>query len=283
MTGMEVVAKDLHYPEGPVVLAEGVAFVETGKGQVTLCGDHDVELFAVTGGGPNGLAVGADGCVYVAQNGVPNGITHDVPPGVQRITPDRTVSFVPHGPPSPDSSGPLGPNDLAFGPDARLFVSDPNRGQPGGIGRLLAFDGSGLDVIIAKPDAQINGVGFDREQRLLWSDSAAKRLMVRTHDHDHELFADLPEDHIPDGFALADDGRIALAGYSSHAITIISPEGDILDLMRLDSEALPTNCCFEGSTLWVTDYASADGDVTLGRLWRLETDMRGAPLHRGAL
>jgi hypothetical protein len=35
---------------------------------------------------------------------------------------------------------------------------------------------------------------------------------------------------------------------------VVSPEGEILDVIGLDATALPTNCCFDGDVLWVTDF-----------------------------
>ena len=69
----------------------------------------------VTGGGPNGLALGPDGALYVAQNGGLFGASVSATPGVQIVVDGRVDYF---------ATGMEGPNDLAFGPDGRLWVTD---------------------------------------------------------------------------------------------------------------------------------------------------------------
>jgi hypothetical protein len=75
-----------------------------------------------------------------------------------------------------------------------------------------------------------------------------------------------------------------VATLTSTGITVVSPDGEVLDLIELDSTALPTNCCFDRSALWVTDFGR-DYETVLGRgrLWRVETDAVGAPLATGAI
>ena len=42
---------------------------------------------------------------------------------------------------------------------------------------------------------------------------------------------------------------------------------------------VPTNCCFDGSTIWVTDVRTDwDKSHDTGKLWRLETTLTGLAL-----
>ena len=68
---MIVLAADLGFPEGPVALDDGsVLFVEIAAGRLSRWRpDGKVEIVANTGGGPNGAAIGPDGCCYVCNNG----------------------------------------------------------------------------------------------------------------------------------------------------------------------------------------------------------------------
>ena len=67
----EIITTGLRFPEGPVVMADGsVIVVEIEKKCVTRCwGDGKTEIIAHTGGGPNGLAIGPDGALWVCNNG----------------------------------------------------------------------------------------------------------------------------------------------------------------------------------------------------------------------
>ena len=94
----------------------------------------------------------------------------------------------------------------------------------------------------------------------------------------------LPELHVPDGLAVARDGRLFIASVTSHGVSILGPDGAYLGLIELDDRAIPTNCAFDGSALWVTDFGDGftpgAGD---GRLWRVDTDAVGALLGAGHL
>src|SRR5687767_8357318 len=120
----EVLASGLGFTEGPVFRQSGdIAVVSMGRGQVCFLGEGE-STWADTGGGPNGLAEAADGSLYVAQNGG-RGRAFPRPTatgGVQVVRPDRSVSYV--------TSDPISPNDLCFGPDGLLYVTDPTRRAP---------------------------------------------------------------------------------------------------------------------------------------------------------
>src|SRR5215467_2089412 len=68
---MQQVAEGLHFPEGPVAMADGsVVLVEIRRGTLTRVAPNGRrETIAELGGGPNGAAIGPDGAVYVCNNG----------------------------------------------------------------------------------------------------------------------------------------------------------------------------------------------------------------------
>jgi gluconolactonase len=65
------VATGLKFPEGPVAMDDGsVIVVEIEAGRITrVKPDGKTQTVAKTGGGPNGLAIGPDGALYVCNNG----------------------------------------------------------------------------------------------------------------------------------------------------------------------------------------------------------------------
>ncbi|HEY8002840.1 MAG TPA: SMP-30/gluconolactonase/LRE family protein [Phenylobacterium sp.] len=68
---MSIVAEGLHFPEGPVALRDGsLLFVQIPAKRVSrLTPAGKVETAAELDGGPNGLAVGPDGKVWIANDG----------------------------------------------------------------------------------------------------------------------------------------------------------------------------------------------------------------------
>jgi gluconolactonase len=66
----EEVASGLVFPEGPVLWNGAVHLVEVLGGTLTRWShDRGLERVATPGGGPSGTALGADGALYVSQNG----------------------------------------------------------------------------------------------------------------------------------------------------------------------------------------------------------------------
>jgi len=64
-------ASGLKFPEGPVAMADGsVILVEMAAGRIArVKPDGTTQTIATPGGGPNGLAIGPDGALYVCNNG----------------------------------------------------------------------------------------------------------------------------------------------------------------------------------------------------------------------
>src|SRR4051794_41929761 len=71
MADIRVLATDLEFPEGPVVMPDGsVVLVEIrGKRLTRIYPDGRKEVVAQIPGGPNGAALGPDGKMYVCNNG----------------------------------------------------------------------------------------------------------------------------------------------------------------------------------------------------------------------
>ena len=65
------IATGLKFPEGPVAMADGsLLIVEIAAGKIMrIKPDGKKQTIANTGGGPNGLAIGPDGALYVCNNG----------------------------------------------------------------------------------------------------------------------------------------------------------------------------------------------------------------------
>jgi gluconolactonase len=278
----EIVAEKLAFPEGPVWHDGLLYFVEIASGAVArLRPGHGVERFALPGGGPNGATLGPDHTLYVTQNG---GMTRDNrrTPSVQQLSLDADIHAAHHGLVSELTREVAGlslgaPNDLAFGPDGRLYFTDP-RGYPDPArnkqpGRIFAWDlaRSCGELVIELGAVFPNGVAFDREGALYWSETFSRRVMA-LRDDKLELIVELPERHFPDGFCIDQDGRLYVASTYGHCVSVIE-DGRVIERLMC-GDGMPTNCCFAGTDLYVTESRH-------GTLWRFAIGKAGLPLHTG--
>src|SRR5580700_9566964 len=86
------IATGLRFPEGPVALDNGaVLVVEMSSGTIARVVGGKTDVLATVGGGPNGAAVGADGRLYVANNGGMASIERD---GETRFTGEPAADYV---------------------------------------------------------------------------------------------------------------------------------------------------------------------------------------------
>lgn len=282
-----LLASDLGFPEGPVVMGDdAIVFCDGNVGQLLRWAGGSLSRYADTGGSPWGAVLGTDGAVYVTQGGnVPGSGDTSAICGIQRVTADGAVELL-----ASEIAGHAlaGPNDLAFGPDGRLYFTDSGteqdpRAEVPSPGRLFVLDAAGGgEMLLELPEVYPNGIAFDAQQRLYWTESAAHRV-CRMDDGQATVFAQLTDDHVPDGMAFAQDGRLFVCTTVSGGVTVLSADGEILEEITLGEHA--TNCIFDGSTLYVTATKVADLDAhqRTGTFWRVETDTPGLALIPGAL
>jgi gluconolactonase len=282
-----LLASGLGFPEGPAIMGDGrIVLCDGNTGELLSYDEPDVSRYAVTGGSPWGTVLGSDGAVYVTQGGnVPGSGDTSAVSGIQRAWPDGTVELL-----FSQVAGHTlyGPNDLAFGPDGRLYFTESGSEQDFRFdvrapGALYVVDSAGHgEMLLERPDVYPNGIAFDARQQLYWTESAAHRV-CRLQDGQPVTFCQLSDNHVPDGMAFAADGRLFVCTTVSGGVTIVSPDGEVLEEIHLGEHA--TNCIFDGSALYVTATREADIEASqrTGTFWRVETDATGLDLLPGQL
>lgn len=282
-----LLASGLGLPEGPVVMPDrSIVLCDGNTGELLRWSDGALETFARTGGSPWGAVLGSDGAIYVTQGGnVPGSGDFSAVPGIQRVDENGDVVLLT----SMIDGHPLaGPNDLAFGPDGRLWFTDSgtegdDRCAVREPGRLYAVGAAGGEMVIERPQVYPNGIAFDAQGRLYWTESMGHRV-CRLEDGEATTFAQLSDEHVPDGMAFSADGRAFVCTTISRGVTVLSPDGEVVEEIAIGE--YPTNCAFDGASLYVTATAVADlgfGQTT-GTFWRVETDATGGiPLLPGAI
>lgn len=266
-----VVATGVGFCEGPVWTQDGrLVFVSIDHGTIYKAEDGGrAATVATPGGGCNGLTEGAAGVLYVAQSGV--GSESAAEPGIQVVR-DGTVEYV--------ARGLDAPNDLCFGPDGRLYFTDPRGPVRADIppGQVYALAEGGEPELLLEGPAFTNGIAFGPDRRDLYVAETLRARVLRYRldggrVSEPEVFC-TTEPGFPDGMCFDDEGRLYVACTMARAVLVFDAAGARLDSLPCGESSLPTNCCFggaQGTTLFVTDSWGA-------RVLAFEAGVRGLPL-----
>jgi gluconolactonase len=289
----QLLAEDVGFTEGPVFHSSGdIVVVSIDRGHLYRLRDGTTEVLAVTGGGPNGAAEGIDGSLFVAQNG---GMwpAHRWPPitgGVQVVRPSGKVDWL--------TQDPVSPNDLCFGPDGLLYVTDPTRNGRRDDGRLWRCDpDTGESELLTSVPWYPNGIGFAREDDALYVASSGDATIQRFPLTPSGLGK--PEAVIrmtsgaPDGFAFDVENNIVIAAPKPHATVASSEqlyeqsttddagsvqtwtlEGELMDEFHPGTSRYYTNVAINADARMIVTDASAQAVVVVE-----DWPHAGLPLH----
>ena len=105
--------------------------------------------------------------------------------------------------------------------------------------------------------------------------SISATFVAVTYRVEPATFCQLADEYVPDGMAFAQDGRAFVCTTISEGVSVVSPEGDLLEHVQLGEFA--TNCAFAGPRLYVTATRSAEIEASqrTGTFWAVETDATG--------
>jgi gluconolactonase len=272
LANVRVVADGLMFPEGPVAMPDGsVVVVEIHAGRLTrIDPDGRKSILAVTGGGPNGAAIGPDGAFYVCNNGgLSNTGAHLNNGGsIQRV--DVASGKVETLYTQCDSSPLLWPNDIVFDSTGNFWFTD----FAGDAIYYAAPDGSKIVQAVAGATAA-NGIGLSPDGRTLYWAQTHSRQVIRRRLSDHgqliesagysvlslarygqlnpdALLAGLPGARELDSLAVDGAGYVCVGTVIESGISVISPDGQSVELWTLPSalaDLFVTNICFGGPDL----------------------------------
>ena len=270
----EVVAEGLRFPEGPVVMSDGsVIVVEIESKKITRCwGDGKKDVVADPGGGPNGLAIGPDGALWVCNNGgfiyherdgllIPGHAPEDYSGGrIERVdlSTGKVEVVATHC-----GERPLkGPNDLVFDKAGNLYFTDlgktySNHRDTGG----LYFLPAGSDQVQEFDYNHIspNGIGLSPEEDVVYF---ADTMSARVWAYDLEspgtpkqaspfstgrVLAGMPDLRYFDSLAISAAGNVCVATILQGGITTVKPDGSHSHIAFPDP--FVTNIAFGGEDM----------------------------------
>lgn len=279
-------------PEGPVSDGPDSWIVtDMSSGAINRVGrpGEDRTLLARTGR-PNGLAMSADGALWIAESLDPClmwlGVGDSEPTVVTAEASDERL---------------LWPNDLCIGPDGLIYLTDsgieigafgeyaPSRHHEAKLdGRVVVVDPvAGTGRILDRGLQFANGIAIGPDDATLY---VAETLTGLIHSYPlsnisadtREVFADVLTDHPesyngvagPDGMAFDVNGVLLVAVLTQGSLTTVSPRGEVLEHLALP-DSFPTNVAFGGPdqrTVLITGCAT-------GALYGMDWPARGLPLH----
>lgn len=263
MAEWDVVADGLAFPEGPVVMADGsVIVVETMAGRVTRCWNGRKETVCTTGGGPNGLAIGPDGALYMCNNGGIGPEAYADPHRIGRIERIDIATGRFERVYNQCEGAPLSaPNDLMFDCDGNLWFTDMGRLEAGGkqYDGLLCCRADGSAITRIKGNAlSYNGVGIAPDMATVYTaDTFQARVYAfdrRVEAQEPRLVATVPGMVSLDSLAMSAAGNVCVATIGHEgAISTVMPDGQVRSTATGDP--VTTNIAFGGPDMldaWIT-------------------------------
>lgn len=263
---------DLGRPEGPVQLDSGDLYLvemDDSRGCVSYIDAKTRSIRRlVKTGRPNGLARDALGRIWIAESAIPS---------LLRMEQDGSVTTVAV---SGDGVPFIFPNDLAFGPDGMLYMTDSgilssDFVQNGAIrsdwatapynGKIFQINPANGNVSLIDDGFKfINGLAFSPEGLLYVNETITGnvyRYKTLTH-RGREFFGNVIEDdgqiyyRGPDGMKFSESGLLYCAVFGQGDVTVLSHDGSIVKRIQTLGRK-PTNVVFglKGTkTLLVTEY-----------------------------
>jgi sugar lactone lactonase YvrE len=264
---LDIHVDGLGFPEGPVVLPDGtIAFVDLVDQKIRIHDGQETRVLATVAGSPNGMRLGPDGALYVANNGGigPRSLEvlwraePEITGRIQRIHLDGKVTDHAIDLPGPQ---PWRPNDLVFAPSGEVVFTDPTNWEvlPDEdrylVGRVNIVRPDGRVDALAEVPGFPNGLAFGPDNALYVAQTIYHQILRFPWDGREvgppEVWCKLADSVNPDGMAWVGD-RLLVAGSVGDEVDLISLSGAVLTRVSTGRGSDPTNLAVQDDRVWVT-------------------------------
>jgi len=288
-----VFCQDVSNPEGPVSLPDGSWIItEMDRGVIShISADGKKLRIIAETGRPNGLAVDGNGNLWVAESKFPS---------LLKLTlPDRITTISTGNPGLPF----LWPNDLCFGPDGAIYMTDSGIlldemegvDSPESIyklpidGRVFRVDPkTGVCDLLDRGLRFANGIAIGPDRETLYVSETLTGNIYRYRFAGHrlpsqrELFGNVmlrpPAEYGmvagPDGMAFDNEGNLLVGVLRQGDITVLGSNGSVKDHLSIPG-TFPTNLAFDQSGKPQILITEGSGN----QLLKLEVSAGGLALH----
>ena len=299
-TAFTEITTGLQFPEGPVAMPDGsVILTELFASRLTrVAPDGTKTIVAEINGSPNGLAVGPDGALYLCNNGnafTPLNAGGLMYPGpfdeskyiggrIQRV--DIATGTVTDLYTHCGTTALRAPNDIVFDKQGGFYFTDHGTRSERSADRTGIYyakpDGSFIEEVAFPTDGP-NGIGLSPDENTLyWAETHTGRVYQRAITSPGKLappdastvLCGLPGYQLLDSLAVDGEGNVCVATIVNGGITVISPQGEVLQHIAVD-DRITTNICFGGPD-YQTAYITAS---TTGRLLAMKWPYKGLKLN----
>jgi gluconolactonase len=299
-TAFTEITTGLQFPEGPVAMPDGsVILTELFASRLTrVAPDGTKTTVAEINGSPNGLAVGPDGALYLCNNGnafTPLNMGDLLYPGpfdeskyiggrIQRV--DIATGTVTDLYTHCGETQLRAPNDIVFDKQGGFYFTDHGTRTERNADRTGIYyakpDGSFIEEVAFPVDGP-NGIGLSPDEKTVyWAETHTGRVYQRAITSPGKLappdastvLCGLPGYQLLDSLAVDGDGNVCVATIVNGGITVISPQGEVLQHIAVD-DRITTNICFGGPD-YQTAYITAS---STGRLLAMKWPYKGLKLN----
>ena len=299
-TAFTEITTGLQFPEGPVAMPDGsVILTELFASRLTrVAPDGTKTIVSEINGAPNGLAVGPDGALYLCNNGnafTPLNAGGLMYPGpfdeskyiggrIQRV--DIATGTVTDLYTHCGTTALRAPNDIVFNKQGGFYFTDHGTRSERSADRTGIYyakpDGSFIEEVAFPTDGP-NGIGLSPDENTLyWAETHTGRVYQRAITSPGKLappdastvLCGLPVYQLLDSLAVDGEGNVCVATIVNGGITVISPQGEVLQHIAVD-DRITTNICFGGPD-YQTAYITAS---TTGRLLAMKWPYKGLKLN----